>query len=63
MVFTNCSNCSKPIRATEYKFILSDRMLIRIYKKVCPHCKKELEFFWHENSDQIDDYGKFELDV
>ena len=63
MVFTNCSHCSKPIWASDYNFILSDNMLIRIYKKKCPHCKKELEFFWHENSDQIFDEGKLDWSV
>lgn len=60
MVFTNCSYCSKPVWAAEYTFIVSDKMLIRIYKKSCPHCKKELEFFWHENTDQIDEEGKLD---
>lgn len=58
MVFFNCSNCKEPTWSSDFRFQISGEMILRVYKKVCPHCKKELEFFWHENDDQIKEEEK-----
>lgn len=60
MVFFNCSYCKEPTWSTDFNFLISDKMVLRVYKKKCPYCKKEMEFFWHENSDQIYDEGKLD---
>jgi hypothetical protein len=40
--------------------MMSDRMVIRNYQEECPNCGKTLDFFWHENADQIFEKGKLD---
>jgi len=60
MVFIRCSYCEEPLCVINYNLLLSDKMVIRNYQEECPCCHKNLEFYWHENSDQIFDEGKLE---
>ena len=60
MVFIHCSYCEEPLCVINYKLLISDKMVIRNYLEECPCCQKTLDFFWHENSDQIFDEGKLD---
>ena len=58
MVFIHCSYCEEPLCVINYSLLLSDKMVIRNYQEECPCCHKTLDFYWHENSDQIFDEEK-----
>jgi len=60
MVFINCSYCNEPQCVINYNLLLSDKMVIMNYQEECPCCHKTLDFYWHENSDQIFDEGKLD---
>lgn len=60
MVFINCSYCNEPLCIINYKLILSGKMMIRNYKEKCSSCHVTLDFYWHENSDQIFDEEKID---
>jgi len=60
MVFIQCSYCKEPLCVINYKMMMSDRMVIRNYQEECPNCGKTLDFFWHENADQIFEKGKLD---
>jgi hypothetical protein len=60
MVFIHCSYCEEPLCVINYNLLLSDKMVIRNYQEECPYCHKTLDFYWHENSDQIFDEGKLD---
>ena len=60
MVFIHCSYCEESLCVINYNLLFSDKMVIRNYQEECPSCQETLDFFWHENSDQIFNEGKLD---
>lgn len=63
MVNVQCTECGKGILVKNYRLIISDEMVLRVYEDTCSNCEACLEFYWHENKDQYSRRGLLEYPI